>query len=74
MAQRKMEVEEYVALHNLETRLTDVVNQAIASGSPNPLAFIADLLTRNAVSQSASLTLLLAWSKVTHSYRQLSVL
>ena len=44
----KAEVQEYAATHSLEERLSSAVNAAIASGSPDPIAFIAQLLGQGA--------------------------
>ena len=40
----KSEVQEYATAHGLEEKLSAAVNAAIASGSPDPLAFISQLL------------------------------
>ena len=44
----KAEVQEYAASHGLEEKLSSAVNEAIASGSPDPLAYIAQLLGQSA--------------------------
>ena len=41
----KAEVEAYASTHQLESRLSAAVNAAIAADSPDPLAYIAALLS-----------------------------
>ena len=44
----KAEVQQYATAHSLEERLSAVVNKAIAAGSPDPIAYIAALLSNEA--------------------------
>ena len=46
MPPTKKEVSTYVKQHNLEERLSAVVNRAIESKSPNPIAFISNELAK----------------------------
>lgn len=40
----KREVEEYIAAHDLQSVLNDVVNATVAERPPAPLVFMRDLL------------------------------
>ena len=42
----KAEVQAYASEHGLESRLTEAVNYAISTGSPDPMALIASLLSK----------------------------
>ena len=42
----KAEVQDYAKSHNLEEKLSTAVNAPIASGSPDPIAYIAQLLSQ----------------------------
>lgn len=44
----KEEVQSYALSHNLEERLSAAVNKAIAAGSPDPMSYIASLLSAEA--------------------------
>ena len=53
-AKTKAEVVEYAKEHNLEEKLTNAVNEAIMSGSPDPLGVIAALLQKESAKTAAA--------------------